>query len=1057
MKLSTYTNPIYLIRSASLRPLAVTLAILAGVIIGPAIRAQPVTTITDDDGIYQIHVDASGSWNAITGPNHPSGPAKNLLFDGMRVNTSFSTFRIYNQDGTADDFPLFNQDAILEQDSPLAPGQGWRTKWEIGGLDVTQDVLIVGSTADNSAIYHTVEVRNAGRGPAVIGWRNLYDWNVNDPGFDDGPSNLLEPRCGVLTRPETQEICRAPVTEQVARVSILPGTPTYQPLLALTFDPGYRSDLPVTPPDEYGFVSWPDAVGTEFDYTCTPGRNITTGPIDDSAGLSWWGRDRDRALEILPGGSRRLTQVIFAQLPDSCPRTCLRFHRDRVQCVGDGSGDYVYDVTIRNRSESEVHALQITGLPAGVTATIDPPIFPIRHNQPRRFQVRFQGAGPGPLSFSITLLDAMDDIVCSVERTIELPECECAQAVRVRAPLCFPFFTFGQPAPLSWELDLQNLFPGDVHHVLLTPESPSHATFEPSVFNPGDPLSLGDTGRFRTKIGNVDPGEQVCFRISSHDAQFEDCCSIMQCVTIPRCTIDIFDYQPLGNANLDFLDDGLVVSNIGSSGQDGVSIDLGEAIGWDAEWLPIDLASLPAGATLRQTIVGELDGQPGQSIATLETVNTGAGVELRTDFSALGTTTHTIAAFLDGDLMGIENNVPTAINFTPKINTDSHYTFGGPIPAGFESISCDPEQVTRRRCTLAGYTFEEPVPFTLASFEGLVDQIVVMPEQVAADLGPLSALELRASDVPPITLTSANAVEDCNGNGLPDYEDILSLESSDGDRDGIPDECTPSCSDPNNLCLNQERFRVEVSWRDFADNTGAGSAIPLTGETGYFWFFDPDNVEVVIKVLDGCGFNDRFWVFAAGLTNVEVELTVTETVTGEVKTYTNPLGRAFSPILDTDAFDSCSAAGQDPSDSSATSDDLARATLADLKQTLETGAADQEYAPKATTLALNDGRFLVEARWETPAGNSGDGEAVALTDETGYFWFFSPHNVEVVIKALDGCGFNDRFWVFAAGLTNVEVELTVTDTVSGQMKTYVNPLGMAFEPIQDTTAFATCS
>jgi hypothetical protein len=59
---------------------------------------------------------------------------------------------------------------------------------------------------------------------------------------------------------------------------------------------------------------------------------------------------------------------------------------------------------------------------------------------------------------------------------------------------------------------------------------------------------------------------------------------------------------------------------------------------------------------------------------------------------------------------------------------------------------------------------------------------------------------------------------------------------------------------------------------------------------------------------------------------------------------------------------------------------------------------------------------------------------------------------------LDACGlpnFNN-FWVFAAGLTNVEVRLTVTDVRTRQTKQYVNPLGVAFQPIQDTTDFHVC-
>ncbi len=80
-----------------------------------------------------------------------------------------------------------------------------------------------------------------------------------------------------------------------------------------------------------------------------------------------------------------------------------------------------------------------------------------------------------------------------------------------------------------------------------------------------------------------------------------------------------------------------------------------------------------------------------------------------------------------------------------------------------------------------------------------------------------------------------------------------------------------------------------------------------------------------------------------------------------------------------------------------------------------------------------------------------------LTDDSGYFWFFGASNVELVTKVLNACvdPFN-RHWVFAAGLTDVEVELVVTDTVTGQVKRYQNPRGAAYKPVQDTDAFATC-
>lgn len=104
---------------------------------------------------------------------------------------------------------------------------------------------------------------------------------------------------------------------------------------------------------------------------------------------------------------------------------------------------------------------------------------------------------------------------------------------------------------------------------------------------------------------------------------------------------------------------------------------------------------------------------------------------------------------------------------------------------------------------------------------------------------------------------------------------------------------------------------------------------------------------------------------------------------------------------------------------------------------------------------VQGGRFEIQARWRS-ADQEGQAQPVELTDDSVYFYFFNPQNVEMVVKVLDACPSSGHFWVFAGGLTNVEVELTVTDRASGQTKTWMNPLGTPFMPIQDTRAFATC-
>ena len=53
----------------------------------------------------------------------------------------------------------------------------------------------------------------------------------------------------------------------------------------------------------------------------------------------------------------------------------------------------------------------------------------------------------------------------------------------------------------------------------------------------------------------------------------------------------------------------------------------------------------------------------------------------------------------------------------------------------------------------------------------------------------------------------------------------------------------------NTLCLGGGRFQVTATWQT-STATGSGTAVTLTPDSGYFWFFDPANVEVTVKVAE---------------------------------------------------------------------------------------------------------------------------------------------------------------------------------------------------------------
>jgi len=121
--------------------------------------------------------------------------------------------------------------------------------------------------------------------------------------------------------------------------------------------------------------------------------------------------------------------------------------------------------------------------------------------------------------------------------------------------------------------------------------------------------------------------------------------------------------------------------------------------------------------------------------------------------------------------------------------------------------------------------------------------------------------------------------------------------------DAVPAPCVAG---PTTQCIGN-RFKVEIGWRTATD-TGQGQAVPLASapSSGLFYFFSADNIEMLIKVLNACvpPFN-RYWVFFAATTNVEFTTTVTDTRSGKVKVYFNPLNTSAAPVQDVNAFATC--------------------------------------------------------------------------------------------------------------------------------------------------------
>jgi hypothetical protein len=112
------------------------------------------------------------------------------------------------------------------------------------------------------------------------------------------------------------------------------------------------------------------------------------------------------------------------------------------------------------------------------------------------------------------------------------------------------------------------------------------------------------------------------------------------------------------------------------------------------------------------------------------------------------------------------------------------------------------------------------------------------------------------------------------------------------------------------LSLLSGRFRATIQARD--SRTGriaAGVAMARVDGFGYFslpdFTGDPSFPEIFVKMVDATAQpRGYFWVFHTGLTDLEYTLTVTDQVTGAVRTYTGGAtdGTRLCGSADTTAF-----------------------------------------------------------------------------------------------------------------------------------------------------------
>ena len=256
----------------------------------------------------------------------------------------------------------------------------------------------------------------------------------------------------------------------------------------------------------------------------------------------------------------------------------------------------------------------------------------------------------------------------------------------------------------------------------------------------------------------------------------------------------------------------------------------------------------------------------------------------------------------------------------------------------------------------------------------------------------------------------------------------------------VPPNTATSCAAGSNvLCFVNNRYRVTLDASDTtrSGKTGIGEANTETPDTGFFTLSSltssTQNPEVVVKVLEIAPGSP--WVFFGGMTDLEYFVNVLDTQTGKLRQYHKFPGTVQG------GFDTGS--GQLPTpDTSPSAPGACPQTPAVVNST----TTPSTCVPGTNTMCLVGNRFKVEVTAKDPrTNNTGTGQ-VRMRTGNDVFGYFSvpaltgnPNNQELFLKILDARGLNGKFWIFFGTLSDFEFTIRVTDTTSGQVRTYTRP------------------
>lgn len=257
---------------------------LAGVALGLAAGAAIAAVQTATNGILTVQIEDAGSsagqFTIRTGASHPL-PNATVFYP---IGTSYITLRdntaqvVYaNAGGTVNTniapYTPQSLQAAPCASAVVAVAGGFRTTYTCPNWTVVQDVVINGTTLQDTNVRQSVTVLNTSAAVRSYGVRYMWDWEI--AGNDASLFRTRNPD-GAFT--STFVGFNAPAFQAFEEVDNAT-TPTLSVFGTVTG--GSLSPAPTTP-DRVGYVSWSDFVDAPWDFAIAGGN-------DDSATVHYWG------------------------------------------------------------------------------------------------------------------------------------------------------------------------------------------------------------------------------------------------------------------------------------------------------------------------------------------------------------------------------------------------------------------------------------------------------------------------------------------------------------------------------------------------------------------------------------------------------------------------------------------------------------------------------------------------------------------------------------------------------------------------------------------------